>query len=120
MVKMHEHASRLLQRPRLLDARGWQKRVAVGGRAIPVAFGLLLAACATTTPEPKVVTKVVQVPVVRACVPTTFPQSPSFPDTDSAMRAAPGAGDLLQLLAAGRILRIERLKDLEAVVSACR
>lgn len=81
---------------------------------------LFLAACATTTPEPKVVTKVVQVPVVRACVPATFPQSPSFPDTDSAMRAAPGAGDLLQLLAAGRILRIERLKDLEAVVSACR
>ena len=79
----------------------------------------LLAACAHA-PEPKIVTKLVQVPVTVPCVPASFPQSPAFPDTPEAIRASPGAGDLLQLLAAGRILRIQRLSEVEAVLNACR
>jgi hypothetical protein len=56
----------------------------------------------------------------KSCVPRTLPATPRYPDTDAALRAAPGAADRYQLLAAGRILRQERLEDLERVVAGCR
>ena len=56
----------------------------------------------------------------RACVPKTLPSPPRYPDTDAALRAAGGAADRYQLLAAGRILRQQRLDELERVVSGCR
>ena len=36
------------------------------------------------------------------------------------MRSSPGAADRYQLMAAGRILRQQRLEDLERVVQNCR
>lgn len=56
----------------------------------------------------------------KSCVPKTLLPPPRYPDTDAALRAAPGAADRYQLMAAGRIMRRERLEDLERVVAACR
>jgi hypothetical protein len=53
-------------------------------------------------------------------VPKGLPAPPRYPDTDAALRRAPGAADRYQLLAAGRILRNQRLEQLEAVVAGCR
>jgi hypothetical protein len=59
-------------------------------------------------------------PVARACVPRSLAPPPRYPDTDAALRAAPGAADRYQLMAAGRILRGRRLDELERVVAGCR
>lgn len=59
-------------------------------------------------------------PPQRSCVPRNLPQPPRYPDTDAALRAAPGAADRYQLMAAGRILRQQRLEDLERVIQNCR
>ena len=49
-----------------------------------------------------------------------LPPAPRYPDTDAALRAAAGAADRYQLMAAGRLLRQKRLEDLERVVQNCR
>jgi hypothetical protein len=59
-------------------------------------------------------------PPPRSCVPRSLGPAPRYPDTDAALRAAPGAADRYQLLAAGRILRQQRLEDLERAIAACR
>ncbi|OHB31318.1 MAG: hypothetical protein A2790_02020 [Phenylobacterium sp. RIFCSPHIGHO2_01_FULL_69_31] len=59
-------------------------------------------------------------PPPKSCVPRNLPPPPRYPDTDGALRAAPGAADRYQLMAAGRILRMERLQDLERVIAGCR
>lgn len=56
----------------------------------------------------------------KACVPKSLGPAPRYPDSDAALRASPGAADRYQLLAAGRILRQQRLEDLERVVAGCR
>lgn len=72
-------------------------------------------------PEPPRVVRAPPKPAPpRACVPKTLPGAPSYPDTDAALRAAAGAADRYQLLAAGRILRKARLEDLERVIAGCR
>lgn len=59
-------------------------------------------------------------PPPKSCVPPALGAAPRYPDTDTALRNAPGAADRYQLLAAGRILRQERLEDLERVIAGCR
>ena len=59
-------------------------------------------------------------PAPKACVPKTLGAPPRYPDTDAALRSAGGAADRYQLLAAGRILRQERLEELERVIAGCR
>lgn len=71
-------------------------------------------------PAEKVVRVRVPVPVPVKCVPEELGPPPAYPDTEQAMRAAGGAADRYQLLAAGRILRDERLAKLEEVVRRCR
>ena len=56
----------------------------------------------------------------RSCVPKSLSGAPRYPDTEAALRAAAGAADRYQLLAAGRILRQQRLEDLERVIAGCR
>jgi hypothetical protein len=80
---------------------------------------LLLGACATTR-EPEVRIVEVRVPVAISCVPRALGPAPAYPDTDEAVRASPGPGDLLQLLAAGRLLRIQRSAEVEPVIESCR
>lgn len=67
-------------------------------------------------------TRVVRVYVPRPikCVPETLGPPPTYPDSDAALRDAGGAADRYQLLAAGRILREERLQRLEEIVRRCR
>lgn len=69
-------------------------------------------------PPPRVI--VAPPPPPKSCVPRTLGGPPRYPDTDGALRAAPGAADRYQLMAAGRILRQQRLDDLERAVAACR
>ena len=107
--------------------------------AATAACGLALAACASLrrkppspapTPSPPVASApapapapvVVKAPVYvrEACVPKAFPRAPRYPDTDAALRDAGGAADRYQLMAAGRLLRAQRLADLEKVVEGCR
>jgi hypothetical protein len=60
-------------------------------------------------------------PVVqKSCVPKGLEPPPRYPDTDAALRAAAGAADRYQLMAAGRILRQKRLEALERVIAGCR
>ena len=59
-------------------------------------------------------------PVVRNCVPKTLSPPPRYPDTDQALRAAGGAADRYQMMAAGRLLREQRLDELEKVVAGCK
>lgn len=61
-----------------------------------------------------------RVPAPVKCVPDDLGPPPAYPDTEQALRAAGGAADRYQLLAAGRILRDERLAKLEEVVKKCR
>ncbi len=71
-------------------------------------------------PPPPVPTPPPPLPAPKACVPKTLGLPPHYPDTDAALRAAGGAADRYQLLAAGRILRQQRLEDLERVIAGCR
>lgn len=59
-------------------------------------------------------------PAPKSCVPRTLAPPPRYPDTDPALLAAAGAADRYQLMAAGRLLRQQRLQDLEKVIAACR
>lgn len=56
----------------------------------------------------------------RSCVPRTLPGPPRYPDSDAALRNAPGAADRYQLMAAGRLMRQKRLEELERVIAGCR
>ena len=78
------------------------------------------AAPAPVVPSPNTVVVKVPVPVKEACVAKSFPRPPKYPDTDAALRDAGGAADRYQLMAAGRLLRIQRLADLEKILDGCR
>lgn len=102
--------------------------------------GLALAACASLKPKPPPAapapiavapaTPGPTVAVIRppppavvvkgSCVPKTFPHAPKYPDSDSALLEAGGAADRYQLMAAGRLLRMRRLAELEKAIDACR
>lgn len=88
-------------------------------RALILLACLALGACAST-PEPKIVTREVKMPVVTPCVPKGLGAEPSYPDTDAALKAAGGAADRYGLLAAGRALRQQRLAEVEPIIRACR
>lgn len=80
---------------------------------------LLLSGCVTAAPKVEVQRVLVPTPV--ACVPDNLPKDhPAYPDSDAALKAAPGPGEMLVLLASGRLLRQTRLDMLEATVAACR
>jgi hypothetical protein len=88
-------------------------------RVCVLALSFTCAACATTAGPPvKVVEKAVPTPV--PCVSHATPKPGEYPDTDAALKAAAGAADRYVLIAAGRLLRIQRLAELEPVVAACR
>lgn len=81
---------------------------------------LVLGACAHATPEPVVRTVEVKVPVATPCVPNSIRPRPTYPDTKEALKKSPGPAERYQLLAAGRLLRDQRLAEIEPVISACR
>lgn len=84
-----------------------------------LALSFTCAACATTAEPPvRVVEKAVPVPV--PCVSDGTPKPGAYPDTDAALKAAPSAAARYALIAAGRLLRIQRLLEVEPVIEACR
>ena len=87
-------------------------------RLLSCAGLLALAACATTPPAPQIVTKTVQVAVPVACKPA-IGDTPAYPDTDAALKAAPDVFYRVSLLVAGRLERIAREAQLDAALGAC-
>lgn len=92
--------------------------VTVQPPAAPRANPVAPPTAAAPAPETRVVRVIVPKPV--KCVPEDLGSPPSYPDNDTALRQAGGAADRYQLLAAGRILRDQRLQKLEEVVRRCR
>lgn len=92
-----------------------------GGLGVACTAALSLGACATTgaVPEPRIITVEVAVPVPSPCVPATLAPEPEYPDTDLALLAAVDGPTRYALIAAGRLLRIARLNEVEPVVAAC-
>lgn len=87
---------------------------------IPAFASLILAACGGKQVEPEI--RIVEVPVAVpvSCVPKNFPAKPVMPDTDEALKAAPDAAARYGLIAAGRVLRIQRESEVEIVLGNCR
>lgn len=89
-------------------------------RKLAIVVAVSLAGCATHAPEPKIVTKVVQVPVPVMCPDKRLPPQP-LPDTAEAIAALP-LGDidgLVKLILAGRVVRDQRLSEDEGQIQAC-
>jgi outer membrane protein TolC len=103
--------------------------------------GAALSACATLKPKPvptvpppvaearpdaaapepaAPIVKIIPPPPKTSCVPKALAHAPKYPDTDAALKDAGGAADRYQLMAAGRLLRMRRLAELEKTVDACR
>ena len=86
-----------------------------------VAFAsLVLVGCGGKQVEPEI--RIVEVPisVPVSCVPKNFPAKPLMPDSDEALKAAPDAAARYGLIAAGRVLRIQREAEVEPVLAGCR
>jgi hypothetical protein len=112
-----------------MTAGGWQAGAAA-------AAALALAGCQTmktsrvelpppapevTLPAPVVVEVTPPAGAARAeCVPRGLRPPPRYPDSDAALRAAAGAADRYQLMAAGRLMRQRRLEELERIVARCK
>lgn len=89
-------------------------------RALILLAALALAACGSTrTAEPEIRIQRVEVPVAVKCA-VEEPDEPAYPDTDAALEAAADPGAMIGMLSAGRVLRIQFLKELRAAYSACR
>lgn len=88
-------------------------------RALILAACLALTACAHTQPaEPVTVVQRVEIPVSTPCKVDIGPD-PQYPDTDEALRSAPGLFERVQLLVAGRLLRIARDLEKTAALRGC-
>lgn len=89
---------------------------------LSLALCAALAACSAATPPPEPAIRTVEVKVQ---VPVPCPalvalgQEPAYADTDSAIQAAQGVGELAKLYATGRVQRMKRLAEYIAVKSAC-
>lgn len=81
----------------------------------------MLAACGGgERPEPRIEVREVRVPVPVPCqAAQRLGPAPTYPDTNEAVRSAPTIFEQVQLLLAGRALRIARGESLEEAVQAC-
>ncbi len=78
------------------------------------------SAPAPAAPPPPMIHPPPPAPARVSCVPKTLAKPPKYPDSEAALREAGGAADRYQLMAAGRLLRIQRLAELEKTVEGCR
>ena len=83
---------------------------------------LMLSACATVPKQPEPIIKTVEVqvphPVPCPALQKLGPE-PAYPDTDAALKAAPNIFVRVQLLMAGRVLRITRLAAVNDALAEC-
>lgn len=88
-----------------------------------VACALLLGACAhgqRPPPEPVIRTIEVQVPVIVPCKALVeLDDSLSYPDTPTALRAAPNIFERVRLILQGRELRAAQLQKYRAAKGSC-
>jgi hypothetical protein len=89
-------------------------------KAVAILCALALTGCATASKRAVVKPVEAKILVARECVPKGLAGPPAYPDTADALKAAPAAADRYQLLAAGRLLRAQRLAEIEPVIAACR
>lgn len=88
---------------------------------IALAAALALTACASKAQPPPEVRYIEKaVPVATPCVSDKTAAAPSYPDTDVALKGASGPAERYGLISAGRLLRNQRLAEIEPVISACR
>lgn len=81
---------------------------------------LLLTGCASTPRlTPALQTQIVYKPVLKSCIPQDLAPAPEYPDSNQSLLDAQSAAQRYRLLFAGRLLRIERLAELENVVKDC-
>lgn len=83
---------------------------------------LLLAGCAAEPqrPEPEIRTVEVKVMVPQPCrALAAMSEEPAMPDTDEALKAAPGLFDRVKLLLQGREIRSARLEQYKAAKASC-
>ena len=83
-----------------------------------IAFAIMLVGCATPGAEPVIRTVEVNKPVPVKCKPNIGPE-PTYPDSDEALAHAADVFAGVQLLSAGRLLRIAREVELMAALRAC-
>lgn len=93
-------------------------------RSVAICLCCIVTACATPAPpEPIIRTVTVQVPFDDpACIRAARERlgaRPAYPDSDEALRAAANVFEGVQLLQAGRILRMAREVALESAIAAC-
>ena|SRR5438309_3196598 len=84
---------------------------------LTVGLSTMLCACASHPPS-TVAPRTVEIAVPVACRVSLQPE-PNWPDTDEALRSAPGLFDRVKLLVAGRLLRVARARELNAALEAC-
>lgn len=89
---------------------------AKGLQLIPILF---LAACASTGSQTIPTPKTAAVIVTVKCDPK-LTADPDYPDTDALLMAAPDLFSRVRAMAAGRVLRIARERELNAALAACK
>jgi hypothetical protein len=88
-------------------------------RIATLAAALIVCSCGTVVPpEPPVTTTMVDVAVPKSC-PVTLAPAPAYSDTQAALDATTDIYAAVQLLLAGRKLRIQREADLTADLQTC-
>lgn len=98
-------------------------------KPLAIAALLLLAGCAT--PEPKIETVPVDMPVAKSCVPDNLAPAPGKVDPKTGKTAAPYADSdqalkaadpitAFKLLVEGRKQRNDRLDQIEPVIALCK
>jgi hypothetical protein len=64
--------------------------------------------------------KKIYITVPTTCVPENLKSEPTYPDSDEALKAAKDGAERYLMVAAGRKLREQRLRELEPVIGACK
>jgi len=74
--------------------------------------------CVTATPEPKIITKTVTVPVPVSCT-VEIPAEPVYADSAWALHDAPDILSAVKLLLIGRLQRMNVIDEQKAALSGC-
>jgi len=91
-------------------------------KRLAIFAALALTACGTALPrpEPKIEIQTVYVPKLVSCVDKAFADLGDVPDTDAALKAAPGLDQFTQMLLAGRGIRDAWIASARAQIEICK